>query len=337
MGSVLIQRELKGLARLDLEMEVLTGLLIRMPVHAQVYRIGGADLYPIVTRKKYVLGNKQEGNKREVEIEIPIVPGSSLKGRMRGLLELALGKPLYSTDGRIWLHTRALSGHHPMSLSEIERDVVQRCEVDEVFGAPAIGLEQLADQYARHYASSRGAPKPSEEDEEKAWQEVTTKLAPALAITRLLVDDMYPTDECVNELSENGRRLISIADFLEEKSENRIDRITSAADPRQVVRVKPGIVFGGALKLLVFDIDKGYVKRNLELIVRGLKLIEETYLGASGSRGYGKVKFRKLRVAAARASDPALNYIEVKSFEDVGKLLAEIEEIASKIEQLLFQ
>ena len=331
MSVVAIQKTLRGLVRVDLEIEVLTGLLIRMPVHAQVYRIGGADLYPIVTRKKYMLGGQ------EVEIEVPMVPGSSLKGRMRGLLELALGKSLYSSDGRIWLHTRILGGKFSTPLDEIARDIIQRCEIDEVFGAPAIGLEQLADEYAKHYASLRRSTNPSEEEKEKAWQEVRIKLAPLLTITRLIIDDLYPTDAYVNVLSENGGRLISIADFLEEKGENRIDRVTSAADPRQVARVKPGMVFGGALRLLVFDIDKGFVGRNLELVARGLKLVEETYLGASGSRGYGRVKFRRLKVTAAKASDPALEYKEVGEFGSVDELLARVQEVAGRVEQLLFQ
>jgi CRISPR-associated protein Csm3 len=331
MSSAAVERVLRGLVRIDLDMEVLTGLLIRMPVHAQVYRIGGADLYPIVTKRMYTLGGQI------TEVEVPLVPGSSLKGRMRGLLELSLGRSLYSTDGRIWLHTRILSGSSRMLLDEIERDITQRCEIDEVFGAPAIGLEQLADEYAKQYARLRGASRPSEEERERAWQEVRMRLAPLLAVTRLLVDDMYPTDAYVNALSENGSRLVSIADFLEEKSENRIDRVTSAADPRQVVRVKPGVVFGGTLKLLVFDLDRGYVRRNLELIARGLRLVEETYLGASGSRGYGRVKFRNLRATAARASDPALRYEEIGSFGNVDELLAGIEEVARRVEQLLFQ
>jgi CRISPR-associated protein Csm3 len=320
MSTTAIQRVLRGLVRIDLEMEVLTGLLIRMPVHAQVYRIGGADLYPIVTMRKYAL------NGQEVEIEVPVVPGSSLKGRMRGLLELALGKPLYSTDGRIWLHARVFSGDYVMNLSEIENDIVGRCEIDEVFGAPAMGIDQLLDAYIRQLA-----------DRSRAWQEVRGKLIPILALTRLLVDDMYPTAEYVKTLSESGRRLVSVADFLEEKGENRIDRVTSAADPRQVVRVRPGVVFGGALRLLVFDVDRGFVGRNLGLVARGLKLVEETYLGASGSRGYGRVRFRRLKVAAAKASDPTLRYEVVGEFGSVDELLARVQEVAGRVEQLLFQ
>ena len=332
MSTVAIQKALRGLVRVDLEMEVLTGLLIRMPVHAQVYRIGGADLYPIVTRKKYVLDGQ------EVEVDVPMVPGSSLKGRMRGLLELALGKPLYSTDGRIWLHARVFSGDYVMNLSEIENDIVGRCEIDEVFGAPALGIDQLIEYYARQYAAQRGEDRPTDEDRSRAWREVVSvKIVPHLAFTRLLVDDMYPTAEYVKALSENGRRLVSVADFLEEKGENRIDRVTSAADPRQVVRVRPGVVFGGALRLLVFDVDKGFVGRNLGLVARGLKLVEETYLGASGSRGYGRVRFRRLKVAAARASDPTLRYEVVGEFGSVDELLARVQEVAGRVEQLLFQ
>jgi len=331
MSTAAIQRALRGLVRVDLEMEVLTGLLIRMPVHAQVYRIGGADLYPIVTRKKYVLDGQ------EAELDVPMVPGSSLKGRMRGLLELALGKPFYSTDGRIWLHARVFGKGYVMNLNEIENDIVSRCEIDEVFGAPALGIDQLIEYYAGQYAAQRGEDRPTDEDRDRARQEVRAKIVPHLAFTRLLVDDMYPTAEYVKALSENGRRLVSVADFLEEKGENRIDRVTSAADPRQVVRVRPGVVFGGALRLLVFDVDKGFVGRNLGLVARGLKLVEETYLGASGSRGYGRVRFRRLKVAAARASDPTLRYEVVGEFGSVDELLARVQEVAGRVEQLLFQ
>ena len=330
MSTAAIQRALRGLVRVDLEMEVLTGLLIRMPVHAQVYRIGGADLYPIVTRKKYVLDGQ------EAELDVPMVPGSSLKGRMRGLLELALGKPFYSTDGRIWLHARVFGKGYVMNLNEIENDIVSRCEIDEVFGAPALGIDQLIEYYAGQYAAQRGEDRPTDEDRDRARQEVRAKIVPHLAFTRLLVDDMYPTAEYVKTLSESGR-LVSVADFLEEKGENRIDRVTSAADPRQVVRVRPGVVFGGALRFLVFDVDRGFVGRNLGLVARGLKLVEETYLGASGSRGYGRVKFRKLEVAVAKASDPTLRYEVVGKFGSVDELLARAQEVAGKVEQLLFQ
>jgi CRISPR-associated protein Csm3 len=104
-----------------------------------------------------------------------------------------------------------------------------------------------------------------------------------------------------------------------------------------VVRVRPGVVFGGALRLLVFDVDRGFVGRNLGLVARGLKLVEETYLGASGSRGYGRVRFRRLKVAAAKASDPALEYKEVGEFGSVDELLARVQEVAGRVEQLLFQ
>lgn len=325
-----LQRELRGIVRLGLKMETVTGLLIRMPVHAQVYRIGGADLYPIVTKRKYSLGGA------EVEVEVPLVPGSSLKGRMRGLLELSLGKRLYSSDERIWLHTRVIGGTHPMPLSELTQDISGRCEVDEVFGSPAVGFDQLVEMLARDLASKQGKEEPDDADREEA-RKVARSLAPNLALTRLLVDDMTPDKDYVGMLSENGRRILAISDFLEEKGENRIDRITSAADPRQVARVKPGVVFQGALRLLVFDIDKGYVKRNLELVAKGLRLVEETYLGASGSRGYGRVKFKDISVEVMKtfgAEKP--EYRKLADLASVEALLGKVDEIAGEVEKTLF-
>lgn len=338
MASMGVARTLHGIVRVRMKMEVVTGLLIRMPLHAQVYRIGGADLYPIVTRKKYVLGNTVQS------IEVPLIPGSSLKGRMRSLLELSLGKPLYSTDYRIWLHARVLVERRPtMTLKELDDDIVKRCEIDEVFGAPALGVDQLVDYHAEQIARSRGRDKPDMKDVEEAWNFVRDNLLPHLMYTRLLVDDAFPSEDYLMEVSENGRRIVSIADFLEEKGENRIDRVTSAADPRQVARVKPGVVFDVTMRLLIFDIDKGYVRRNLNLIAKGLKLIEETYLGASGSRGYGRVKFRNIVVEVLNAKERELKYTaykepsgQVREFRSLEEFLESIDRVSEWVEKILF-
>jgi CRISPR-associated protein Csm3 len=254
------QRQLKGIVIFDIVFETKTGLLIRIPVP---YKVGGADAYPMVTRKHY------DGIGL---LEVPYIPGSSFKGRMRGLLELALNKKFYTTDQRIWQHVRNLS---VMSLDDFVEDVLNRCVVDELFGYAATQYKQTAERAEREHKSI---------DVDKIFN--------TLAITRLLVDDFFPTKEYVRKINA-----ISAADFLEEKSENRIDRITSAADPRDIARIKPGVEFSGALTLLLFDHDSDMVEKYLTTIATGLKLIEETYLGASGSRGYGRVKFTKIGVS----------------------------------------
>lgn len=257
-------RRLVGLLKLEIELENTTGLLIQMPVTAQIYRIGGADRYPMITRKKYKTKDS------EIELEVPYIPGSSFKGRLRSLLELALGRKLYTTDGKIWAHVRSLSA---MSASEFIDDVKSRDVIDELFGWAAASYKQI-------FEASKEVTKGGNADQ--LADEVFSLLSP----TRLYVSDLFPTPEYISI-----RSISSISDFLEEKPENRIDRVTSAADPREIVRVRPGVVFGGTITLLLFDHDKNKIEEYLNTLLLGLRLIEETYIGSSGSRGYGRVKF----------------------------------------------
>lgn len=110
------------------------------------------------------------------------------------------------------------------------------------------------------------------------------------APTRLVVRDVALSEESVIELNAARTDL----PFSEIKTEVVIDRITSAATPRQVERVPAGSVF--APMELVLNI---YSARDLELITHlltCLQLVEDDYLGGHGSRGSGKVAFENLRV-----------------------------------------
>ncbi|OYT37410.1 MAG: type III-A CRISPR-associated RAMP protein Csm3 [Desulfurococcales archaeon ex4484_58] len=316
--SPTINRNLKGIIKFDVVFENTTGLLIRMPTHAQVYRIGGADQYPMTTRKRY--GDN-------IELEVPLIPGSSLKGRMRSLLETSMNLPQYTLDYKIWQHVRNPRG---MSNEDLLKDIENRCIIDELFGWSAFNFEQLE----KIVGEVKGI-----KDKEKL-REATMEYFEKLAPTRLLVDDFTPTEECINKLNAT-----SIADFLEEKMENRIDRITSAADPRSIVRVKPGIEFGGCFKIMIYDIDRDVIKNYLKILANGLKLVEETYLGGSGSRGYGRIRFRKIHVSVLKISnkegkdfdlDKTKLKEELKEYSSVDELLDKIDELAKEIENILF-
>lgn len=302
-------RILKGLVEFSLVFETRTGLLIRMPLQAQAYRIGGADQYPMVTKIR----------RKGVELEVPYVPGSSFKGRMRSLLELAFGKKLYSTDEKIWQHARTIQ--KAMPISDLIEDVEKRCVIDDLFGYPAFNYEQLRDRI-----------KSEDPDRLNDIDKIFNLLTP----TRLLVDDFFPTDDTITKL--NAR---SIADFLEEKSENRIDRITSSADPRDVVRVKPGVEFQGKATVLVFDNDVGMIKNYITTFATGLGLIELTYLGGSGSRGYGRVEFKKIEVKALKIvvgnSGPRITEAGVRrTYSSVKELEKDLENLVKEIEKGVF-
>jgi CRISPR-associated protein Csm3 len=80
--------------------------------------------------------------------------------------------------------------------------------------------------------------------------------------------------------------------LTETKTENMIDRIKGVAEhPRNTERVPAGAKFDFSLTLRIHDGES-----LLPTLWRGLKLLELTGLGGSGSRGYGKVRFARLEL-----------------------------------------
>jgi len=77
--------------------------------------------------------------------------------------------------------------------------------------------------------------------------------------------------------------------------------VTSAATPRTMERVPAGAVFGPAE--LVFSLYEEADYGRFKVVVDALQLVEDDYLGGSGSRGSGKVRFSQLKVAARAAGE----------------------------------
>jgi len=78
--------------------------------------------------------------------------------------------------------------------------------------------------------------------------------------------------------------------FTENKFENVIDRTKGVAEhPRQSERVPAGAIFNAEFVLNIWDDDKE--EELMGLFMKGIRLLENDYLGGSGSRGYGQIKF----------------------------------------------
>ena len=78
--------------------------------------------------------------------------------------------------------------------------------------------------------------------------------------------------------------------YTENKWENVINRTKGIAEhPRQSERVPAGAVFNAEFVLNIWDDDKE--DELLALFEKGIRLLENDYLGGSGSRGYGQIKF----------------------------------------------
>ena len=219
----------------------------------------------------------------------PYIPGSSLKGKMRSLMERRLG----------------LSQNRPIGpkvhIHECENpDDYQECKVCRVFGV----------------AGER----------------------PFATPTRLYVRDIHLYEESAEKLKE----LETDYPYTEIKWEAAIDRITSAAVPRQFERVPAGTVFGPFTMVFNFyEGDNFTIEDDVELLrclFEAMELLEDDYLGGMGSRGYGRVKFQELKLTLKTAdhyTDPQKAPRKIVEKTDVASLRDEEENIVNQIKTLL--
>ena len=111
--------------------------------------------------------------------------------------------------------------------------------------------------------------------------------------TRLLVRDVA---------LDNAELLASKTElYAEHKTEVVIDRVTSAAVPRELERVPAGAVFGPS-ELVLGIYDETDVAL-LETVFEAMLLLEDDYLGGSGSRGSGKIKFEDIEIMVRSSHD----------------------------------
>lgn len=167
----------------------------------------------------------------------PYIPGSSIKGKMRSLMEWKLDK-LKNTGGKVCSCGTA------------------DCEICRVFGSANSKAEGSKD---------RGP-------------------------TRLIVRDATLSEDWKKKF-QDGKSVI------EEKTENSLNRITAEANPRPIERVVPGVEFDFEIAYRVIDTgDNGATDDKFfkEVVLEGLKLLQNDYLGGGGSRGNGQIEFKDL-------------------------------------------
>jgi CRISPR-associated protein Csm3 len=122
----------------------------------------------------------------------------------------------------------------------------------------------------------------------KMFGGIEVKDKKAQEITRLIFRDAYlDVEKFKQDFPEREVKLET--DFTEIKTENTIERKTGKAQhPRTIERVPAGAVFRFEIVLDEYEGDKTEeFKKKLE---EGFELLQNDYLGGSGTRGYGKVK-----------------------------------------------
>ena len=117
------------------------------------------------------------------------------------------------------------------------------------------------------------------------------------APTRLVVRDVFMSDVSAEKLQAARTDL----PFSEVKWEATIDRVTSAAVPRQIERVPAGTEFENFE--MVYSIYHEDDVARLITVVEAMQLLEDDYLGGLGSRGSGKITFQKLAISARSSQD----------------------------------
>lgn len=121
-----------------------------------------------------------------------------------------------------------------------------------------------------------------------------------LGPTRILIRDcslsLKSKEEYQKLAKEKG------VDYIEKKTENIIDRIRGTAkSPRTLERVPSGAEFNMEITLQLYDNDNE--NDLISKIKEGLSLVSRSYLGGSGSRGYGKVKFINMKINGQSLAD----------------------------------
>jgi len=142
--------------------------------------------------------------------------------------------------------------------------------------------------------------------------------------TRLVVRDAFLSDE-----SEQDLRLVAKTNqpYTEVKWEAAIDRVTSAATPRQVERVPAGTCFEG-LEMVFSIYDPGDLERFVH-VLEAMQLLQDDYLGGLGSRGSGKVVFENLTISARSRQD----YGDEKEWAEIPQATEEKTQVSLVLEE----
>ncbi len=255
-------------------------------------RIGGVDS-EVIKRDVYCDddGNVVLGGK--YKISEPYIPGSSLKGKLRSLLENyyeyhevvkeiikdndneVLGK--LKNDKETKEKYKNLLKNFPES---IKGEVLNNIRLDFV-------IDYLAKKDLLKDSSGK---KKFKKFNEKTLRNIiklfgSTDDNGEIGVTRLIIEDSYISEK-IREKYVNKE-----IELFEEKMENTIDRYTGKVKKggvRNIERVVPGVEFESELILRVFEGDDD--KEFERLIKLGFELLKRDYLGGSGSRGYGRVE-----------------------------------------------
>lgn len=195
----------------------------------------------------------------------PYIPGSSLRGKMRSLMERLRGEMTIKFKG--------------------ERKAVNAIEEVAPFMEQGKKIEAAGPASKPGQASSElfGISVDKQKDENPIPQ-------------RLVIRDAHLANSQVLENARNTEMPMT-----EVKTEVVIDRITSGAMPRQIERVPAGADFDFEFVLNLYSQDDE--QEFLGYVFQCMQLLQDDYLGGHGSRGYGRVLFKDIELKRKTLED----------------------------------
>ncbi|BAZ05444.1 type III-A CRISPR-associated RAMP protein Csm3 [Calothrix sp. NIES-3974] len=277
---------------------------------------------------------------RDPLTKYPYLPGSSIKGKLRSILERLLKKPLNRTGGSgTWRYesddladgfTEVASG------TFIAYEGARTCPISRVFGSTGGSNLWMAIETARQeglYEENKRNPTNTIENK-NCIQINRGRNAPA----RLIIRDCHLLPESAEKLKQVDTGLY----MTEWKFENGIDRVTAAANPRQLERVPAGSKF--QFELVYTVEDRHQAIEDLQNIAIALAILEDDALGGHGSRGYGKVKFQNFdisyrsleqyrQIVSSTSGTSSLQVLE--TIRDTQTLLANFSSLRDYVNRLL--
>jgi CRISPR-associated protein Csm3 len=264
------QRQLAGKIRIESILLVETGLHIG----------GGGETLDIGGLDKPVI--------RDPLTQQPYLPGSSIKGKLRSILERFHDKPVNREGNRIYRYESddVVDGYTEISAGQFMAfQGASTCPVSRLFGSTGVKCwipTTAVTPETEKVSNTRPQNIPTDGVEH-------TKIVGHNAPARLIVRDCHLDSPSAEKLKRVDTGLY----MTEWKFENGIDRITSAANPRQVERVPAGSEFKFEL---VYTIEnETQVVEDLKNLAIALAILEDDALGGHGSRGYGKIKFQQIK------------------------------------------
>ena len=322
------QKALLGKIRLESILKVETGLHIGGG--GENLDIGGLDS-PVI---------------RDPLTRYPYLPGSSIKGKLRAILERFLpDKPLnrhggsniyrYESDDLVDGVSEVQENHY------VRFEGARTCQISRLFGSTGNQCWMLPTVALAEGLIEEKGLRENKVDKKPIYGEEHVSVSGRNSPARLIVRDCHLKDESATRLQKIDTGLY----MTEWKFENSIDRITARANPRQPERVPRGAEFHLEMVYTVENAEQA--AEDIQNIAIALAILEDDALGGHGSRGYGKVKFenfrfyyrgveqyRQITSGAADFSQPFLEKIDDEKI-DIAVLLQNFSQLTGAIKQRL--